>query len=69
MPKTEPILQLTQREIYERLEEGAQRRCGMSAADLIGFYKNGRLRNPGAVADLLSLAHLLRDDDPLFVST
>lgn len=69
MLKTEPILQLTQPEIYKRLEEGAQRRCGMSATRLIQLYKEGRLENPGAVIDLLSLAHLLPDDDPLFVST
>lgn len=69
MLKTEPVLQLTRRQIYERLEEGARRRCGMSAAELIRVYKEGRLENPGAVADLLSLAHLLTDDDPLFVST
>ncbi len=66
---TEPILQLTRSEIYKRLDEGAQRRCNMPAVDLIRLYKAGRLENPGAVIDLLSLAHLLPDDDPLFVST
>lgn len=69
MPETLPILELTQSEIHKRLEEGARRRCSMSAADLIRFHKAGRLKNPGAVADLLALAHLLPDDDPLFVST
>ncbi|MBI3030944.1 MAG: hypothetical protein HYY64_15675 [Candidatus Rokubacteria bacterium] len=69
MLKTEPVLQLTRSEIYQRLEAGARRRCGMPAADLIRLYNAGRLVNPGAIADLLSLAHLLPDDDPLFVST
>ena len=69
MPQTPPVLELTKSQIHARLEEGAWRRCGMSAADLIRVYKEGRLKNPGAVIDLLSLAHLLTDDDPLFVST
>lgn len=69
MLKTPPVLELTKSQIYVRLEEGAQRRCSMSAAHLIRLYKEGRLKNPGAVIDLLSLAHLLPDDDPLFVST
>jgi hypothetical protein len=69
MLKAPPVLELTKSQIYTRLEEGAQRRCRMSAADLIRLYKEGRLKNPGALIDLLSLAHLLTDDDPLFVST
>lgn len=59
------ILELTREEIVERIEEGARRRRGMSARDLIRAYLEGRLENPGEVADLLVLADLLAEDDTL----
>jgi hypothetical protein len=61
------ILELTREEIVRRLEHGAQRRLHISAADLIAAYRAGRLEDPGAVADLLALASLLLESDPLFV--
>ena len=60
-------LELTREQILERLERGAQRRRGMSARDLLQAYMVGRLEDPGAVADLLVLAALLPEDDPLLV--
>lgn len=61
------ILQLSRDEIERRLERGAQRRLHMSARELVEAYRAGRLEDPGAVADLLALASLLLETDPLFV--
>ncbi len=61
-----PILELTREEILKRLEDGARRRLGMSAGDMLRAYRAGALADPGRVADLLGLADLLRDDDPIF---
>jgi len=64
----EPIvLELTRDEILQRLEAGARRRRGLSAQDLLRLYRAGKLEEPCGVADLLGLADLLPDDDPLFV--
>lgn len=60
------ILELTREEIIARIEEGARRRLSMSARDLVRKYRSGQLDEPGAVADLLALANLLPDNDPLF---
>lgn len=60
------VLELTREEIIARIEEGARRRLGMSAGDLVRKYRRGQLDEPGAVADLLALANLLPDTDPLF---
>jgi hypothetical protein len=40
----------------------------MSAAALVEAYRNGTLEEPGELADLLALAFLLPEDDPLFVA-
>lgn len=64
-----PVLELTQEEISERLERGARHRLGISAKEMVEAYRSGTLKDPGRVADLLALAHLLPKDDPLFVST
>jgi hypothetical protein len=61
-----PVLELTRDEILKRLEDGARRRLGMSARDMLRAYRAGALADPGRVADLLGLADLLRDDDPIF---
>ncbi len=63
------ILELTRDEIAARLEHGARKRLGMSADEMVRAYREGRLSDPGAVADLLALAHLLEETDSLFVST
>jgi len=58
-------IELSRDEIVEELETGA-RRYGMTAADLLRAYADGNLKDPGAYADLLALAHLLSDEDVLF---
>ena len=63
-----PVLGLTRTEIVLRIEAGAQRRLKMTADELVRAYRGGQIKDPGQVADLLALAHLLPDDDPLFVA-
>ncbi len=65
--ETAPILELTREDIVARIEQGAWRRRRLSARELLRRYRAGALDDPGEVADLLALAHLLPDDDPLFV--
>lgn len=57
------IVELTRDDIVRRLEEGAQRRRGLSAAGLLRQYYAGTLEDPCSLADLL--VDLLEDDDPL----
>jgi len=61
-------LRLTRDEIIAQLEDGVQRRLHMSATDFVRAYREGRLADPGRVADLLMLAQLLDERDPLFVA-
>ncbi|MBI3001316.1 MAG: hypothetical protein HYY46_23125 [Deltaproteobacteria bacterium] len=60
------VIELTRDEIIKRIERGAQRRLQTSAKDLVRQYRAGKLEDPGSVADLLALANLLPDNDPLF---
>lgn len=60
----EPLV-LTRDQIADLLEHGAQKRRGVSARRLLRSYKRGQLYEPGEVADLLILADLLPEDDPL----
>jgi hypothetical protein len=60
------IVKLTREEILTSLEEGARQRCRMSARKLLRKHRENRLRDPGAVADLLALSYLLKKDDPIF---
>ena len=66
MVVTDTTVELTREEIIAQLEEGAQRRRGISARELLSAYRAGRLDQPGDVLDLLGLAWLLPEDDPLF---
>lgn len=72
-PTGEPALrepvELPRDEIADRIERGARKRLGIDARELLRRYRNGELENPGAVADLLALANLLRESDPLFGSS
>lgn len=61
-------VELTRQEILRRLDEGAQRRRGLSAEQLIRGYRKGTLEDPCSLVDLLALADLLEDDDPLFAA-
>jgi len=47
---------------------GARSRRGVSARDLLQQYRAGSLEDPCEVIDLLALADLLREDDPLFAA-
>lgn len=62
-----PVLQLTRDEIVTRIERGAKQRLNLGVQDFIALYRAERLEDPAAVADLVALAALLNDDDPLFV--
>lgn len=57
---------LSRQEIVSALDEGARRRRNISGCDLVRSYRAGRLADPGEVADLLVLADLLSEDDPIF---
>jgi hypothetical protein len=50
------------------LEREAMRRLGIPAGLMLELNANGELKNPGQVGDLLVLADLLAEDDPLVVS-
>ena len=60
-------LKLSRAQIVDQLEAGARCRLHISAEDLVRAYHDGSLRDAGRVADLLMLAHLLDEHDPLFV--
>ncbi len=62
------VLELSRDRLVARIERGAKQRGLLySAEDLVRDYRAGRLEDRGAVADLMALAALLPDDDPLFV--
>ena len=68
LESSSPALQLTRSQLISRIERGAKQRGLLySAEDLIRAYRQGELEDPSAVADLVGLASLLPDDDPLFV--
>ena len=66
MPKAASFVELTRDQIIERIERGARRRMRLSAKELIHAYRHGQLQDSGKVVDLLSLANLLDEEDPLF---
>lgn len=68
MLEKDSTIELTRDELVERLEAETRRRRGMSAQQLLLAYRDGRLENPGEVADLLALAGLLSEDDPLLAT-
>lgn len=61
-----PVFDISRDEIVRTLEQGAQARLGISAQAMIDRYHAGELEDAGAVADLLALAYLLPESDPLF---
>jgi hypothetical protein len=60
------VLELSREEIVERIERAARARRGMSATAILRAYRHGTLEDPGAVADILVLADLLSENDPIF---
>jgi len=63
-----PILKLSRDEILSRIDCAAQQRLRMSGPELLRAYKAGRLVDSGSVADVIVLANLLAEDDPVFAS-
>jgi hypothetical protein len=63
MVETPTTIEFTTEELQEQVDREARRRCDMSGPELLCAYDEGRLEDPGAVADLLALADLLADDD------
>ena len=57
---------LTRREIIDLLERGSRQRMKISPRKLLQMHRENRLKDAGAVADLLALSYLLRKDDPIF---
>jgi hypothetical protein len=64
-PIRQPALELSREQIVELLEKGTRRRLGMSAQDFLRLYREGRIPDAGAVGDLIVLADLLGEEDPL----
>ena len=62
------IIELTRDEILQRLEAGASRRRRLSAREMLRLYRDGKLDEPCDVADLLALADLLPENDPVFTA-
>ena len=65
---TQTTKQLSRVEIIKLIERGAKARRRMSAKQLITNYREGKLEDPGEVADLLGFAGLLGKRDPLYVA-
>jgi hypothetical protein len=63
-----PTAELTREEIVGEMERVAQRRRRLSAAEVIRRYRAGSLEDAGELADVLILATLLPEDDPLFAT-
>jgi len=62
------ILTLSRQEIVDRLDREARVRLGMTVEEFLRKYRAGALHDPGEVADLIALANLLVEDDPLFAA-
>jgi hypothetical protein len=58
-------LELTRAEITRQLDREAHRRLGVEGGELLRRYQAGELKDCCKVADLLALAILLAEEDPL----
>ena len=63
-----PTADLTRDEIIDEMERVSQRRRHLSAAEVLRQYRDGSLDDAGEVADVIVLATLLPEDDPLFAT-
>ena len=68
MTERDSTIELSREELIDRLEQETLRRRGVSARQLLLAYREGQLEDPGEVADLLALASLLPEDDPLLAA-
>ena len=59
-------IELTREQIIQILEEKARERLGISAHELLIRYRQGKIENPGELADILMTADLLPEDDEIF---
>jgi hypothetical protein len=55
-------------EILDVLGKESWRRLEMTPQQMVDAYREGSLDDPGMVSDLIALAFLLPNDDPLFVA-
>ena len=62
------VQELTRKEIIDLIDEHARTRRGISGEELLRSWRAGTLEAPGEVADLLALAELLPEDDPLLAA-
>jgi len=62
------VRELTREEIVDLIDKHARTRRGISGEDLLRSWRDGNLDAPGEVADLLALAELLPEDDPLLAA-
>lgn len=63
------VLKLSRNQIIGLIDHDAKKRLGIGAGELLHEYRTGQLQNPGAVADLLVIADLLKRNDPIFGRT
>lgn len=63
-----PTADLTRDEIVDEMERVAQHRRRLSAAEVLRQYRDGSLDDAGEIADVIVLATLLPEDDPLFAT-
>jgi predicted dithiol-disulfide oxidoreductase (DUF899 family) len=61
-----PTAELTRDEIVAEMDRVSQQRRHLPAANVLQAYWAGTLEDAGELADVLVLATLLPDDDPLF---
>ena len=57
----EAEFEMSTEEIQNLIDREARARLGISGEDLLARYERGELADPGAVADLLILADLLKE--------
>lgn len=63
------VIELTREQIVQAIGEESERRLGIRGEELVRRYKSGDLKGDcSKFADVLALASLLNEDDPLFVA-
>jgi hypothetical protein len=65
MPESVEVLELSRDEVVQQMDAAARRSLGMSGMAALQEFAHGRLEDPGEIAEILVLADLLADDDPV----